>query len=70
MEDGGRAMFLLDPPLKIGRRHCGQRCADGAAAGWGVTPDKDLMLDLNPMGQLAGLGPQVALVTRTIRIRS
>ena len=30
---------------------------------WGVTCGKDLMLDLNPMGQLAGLGPQVALVT-------
>ena len=30
---------------------------------WGVTLDKDLILDLNPVGQLAGLGPQVALVT-------
>jgi ABC-type uncharacterized transport system involved in gliding motility auxiliary subunit len=30
---------------------------------WGVTLDKDLILDLNPIGQLAGLGPQVALVT-------
>ena len=25
--------------------------------------DKDLILDLNPIGQIAGLGPQVALVT-------
>src|SRR5260370_33214979 len=31
---------------------------------WGVTLAKDLILDLNPIGQLAGLGPQVALVTR------
>jgi ABC-type uncharacterized transport system involved in gliding motility auxiliary subunit len=31
---------------------------------WGVTPNKDLILDMNPIGQLAGLGPQVALVTR------
>src|SRR6202035_5885387 len=30
---------------------------------WGVTLDKDMILDLNPVGQLAGLGPQVALVT-------
>jgi ABC-type uncharacterized transport system involved in gliding motility auxiliary subunit len=29
-----------------------------------VTPNKDLILDFNPVGQLAGLGPQVALVTR------
>jgi gliding motility-associatede transport system auxiliary component len=28
-----------------------------------VTVNKDLILDLNPIGQLAGLGPQVALVT-------
>jgi ABC-type uncharacterized transport system involved in gliding motility auxiliary subunit len=28
-----------------------------------VTLDKDMILDLNPVGQLAGLGPQVALVT-------
>ncbi len=31
---------------------------------WGVTLEKDLVLDLNPIGQLAGVGPQVALVTR------
>ena len=30
---------------------------------WGVAMDKNLILDLNPIGQLAGLGPQVALVT-------
>src|SRR5260370_20396006 len=30
---------------------------------WGVTLNKDLILDLNPVGQLAGLGPQVALVS-------
>ena len=28
-----------------------------------MTLDKDMILDLNPVGQLAGLGPQVALVT-------
>ena len=31
---------------------------------WGVTPEKDLLLDLNPIGQLDGLGPQVALVSK------
>jgi ABC-type uncharacterized transport system involved in gliding motility auxiliary subunit len=30
---------------------------------WGVTPNKDMILDFNPVGQLAGLGPQVPLVT-------
>lgn len=64
VEGGGRALFLLDPPLKMGR----SEIADNEALAsllqnWGVILDKDLILDLNPIGQLAGLGPQVALVT-------
>jgi ABC-type uncharacterized transport system involved in gliding motility auxiliary subunit len=64
VENGGRALFLLDPPLKMGR----EQIADNEALcevleGWGVTPVKDLILDNNPIGQLVGLGPQVALVT-------
>lgn len=64
VEDGGRALFLMDPPLKVGR----SEIADNEALGnllqsWGVTLNKDLILDFNPIGQLAGLGPQVALVT-------
>jgi ABC-type uncharacterized transport system involved in gliding motility auxiliary subunit len=31
-------------------------------AGWGVNVEKDLILDLNPIGQLYGFGGQVALV--------
>ena len=64
VEVGGRALVLLDPPLKMGRFEI----ADNEALtmvleAWGITPVKDLILDLNPIGQLAGLGPQVALVT-------
>lgn len=65
VEDGGRAMFLLDPPLKMGREDIADNDAlSGLLASWGVTPNKDLILDMNPIGQLAGLGPQVALVTK------
>src|SRR2546423_2516277 len=64
VEDGGRGLFLLDPPLKIGRKEIADNDAlMGLLQGWGVTPDKDLILDMNPIGQLAGLGPDVALVT-------
>ncbi len=64
VEDGGRALFMLDPPLKIGRSEIADNEAlTGLLASWGVTPQKDLILDMNPIGQLAGLGPQVALVT-------
>lgn len=64
VEDGGRALFLLDPPLKIGRSEIADNDAMvSLLRAWGVTLQKDLILDLNPIGQLAGLGPQVALVT-------
>jgi gliding motility-associatede transport system auxiliary component len=64
VENGGRALLMLDPPLKIGRSEIADNDAlTNLLQSWGVTPDKDLILDLNPIGQLAGLGPQVALVT-------
>ena len=64
VESGGRAFFMLDPPLKIGRSEIADNDAlTNLLQSWGVTLDKDLILDLNPIGQLAGLGPQVALVT-------
>jgi len=65
VEDGGRALFMLDPPLKVGREEIADNDALTALLqSWGVTADKDLILDLNPIGQVMGLGPQVALVTR------
>ena len=64
VEAGGRAFFMLDPPLKLGHEEIADNDALTALlASWGVTLDKDLILDLNPLGQIAGLGPQVALVT-------
>ena len=64
VEDGGRALFLLDPPLKMGRTEIADNEAlNGLLQSWGITPEKDLILDMNPIGQLAGLGPEVALVT-------
>ena len=64
VEGGGRALLMLDPPLKLGRSVTADNDAlTGVLQSWGVTLNKDLVLDLNPIGQLAGLGPQVALVT-------
>lgn len=64
VEDGGRAFFMLDPPLKIGRMEIADnQPLVNLLASWGVTADKDLILDLNPVGQIMGLGPQVPLVT-------
>ena len=64
VEDGGRALFMLDPPLKLGHEEIADNDAlTNLLQSWGVTVNKDLILDLNPLGQIAGLGPQVALVS-------
>jgi ABC-type uncharacterized transport system involved in gliding motility auxiliary subunit len=62
VEGGGRALFMLDPPLKFAQSEIAdnQALAD-TLAGWGVTPDKDLVLDLTSQG--VGLGPEMPLVT-------
>ena len=63
VEDGGRALFMVDPPLKLGRSEIADNDAlTNLLQSWGVSLDKDLILDLNPIGQLLGVGPQVALV--------
>jgi len=63
VEQGGRAMFLLDPPLKIGRATAENEALTNALQDWGVTADKDVMLDPNPVGQLMGVSAEVALVS-------
>jgi ABC-type uncharacterized transport system involved in gliding motility auxiliary subunit len=62
VEGGGRALFMLDPPLKFAQSEIAdnQALAD-LIAGWGVTLDKDLVLDLTSQG--VGLGPEMPLVT-------
>lgn len=64
VQNGGRAMFLLDPPLDFGREHIAQN--DGLMKlleSWGVTPDNDLVLEQNAMAQLFGFGPEIPLVS-------
>jgi len=64
VENGGRVMVMLDAPLKGGRSEIADNDALATVLqSWGVTPNKDLILDLNPLGQLVGTGPGVALVT-------
>jgi ABC-type uncharacterized transport system involved in gliding motility auxiliary subunit len=64
VEGGGRVLFMLDPPLKVGRREIGDNDALlNLLAAWGVTADKNLILDENPVNQLVGVGPETPLVT-------
>lgn len=65
VENGGRALFMLDPPLKLGREEIADNDAlTNLLTSWGVIPQKNLILDMNPVGQLIGVGPQVALVSQ------
>jgi len=63
VEQGGRAMILLDAPLKFGRPTADNTALTDVLQSWGVSMDKDLLLDLSPVGQLMGLGPEIALVS-------
>jgi ABC-type uncharacterized transport system involved in gliding motility auxiliary subunit len=63
VENGGRAMFLLEPPVKFGRSEPSENPElVNMLAGWGVTLDKGLVLEDSPVGQMMGLGPQIPLV--------
>jgi gliding motility-associatede transport system auxiliary component len=63
VEGGGRLLVGLDPPLKLGRKEISDNQAlTDLLASWGVTVKKDLVLDENPLAQLAGYGPEVPVV--------
>jgi len=64
VEGGGRLMVMLDNVLKIGRSEPASDQPDlsGVLAGWGVTVNKDLVLDLSGVGQIFGFGPEVPLI--------
>ena len=64
VEDGGRALFMLDPPLLLGQSSIAPNDAlTSLLQSWGVTVNKNLIIDMNPLGQLVGVGHDVALVT-------
>ena len=65
VEQGGRALFMLPPPLQLK----GQETAENKAlidmlAGWGVTVDRNLIFDLSGAGRVVGLGPAAPLLQR------
>ena len=65
VEGGGRALFMLDPPIKLGKDEVDENAALlKLLADWGVTLNKDLVLELSPIGRLFGLGPEMPLVNK------
>ena len=64
VENGGRALILLDPPLKFRSEIDDNAALVAALDSWGVKMDKDLVLDLSGVGQLFNLGPEFPIVTK------
>ena len=63
VEGGGRALFALDPPLQFKGQEIAENAAlTGQLANWGVTVDKDLVIDPNPVNRLFGFTAAVVLV--------
>jgi ABC-type uncharacterized transport system involved in gliding motility auxiliary subunit len=65
IEAGGRALIMLDQTLRLGSGATPSENADltKLLSDWGVTANKDLVLDLSGVGQLFNLGPEVPLIT-------
>jgi ABC-type uncharacterized transport system involved in gliding motility auxiliary subunit len=64
VEGGGHALFLVDPPLNMGRDETAPNPQlVSLLSGWGVTLNKDLALDTSGIGAIFNLGPEVPLVT-------
>jgi ABC-type uncharacterized transport system involved in gliding motility auxiliary subunit len=64
VEGGGRALLMLDPPIRLGQEEVAENPAlTQLVESWGVTLGKDLILDTSGIGQLFGLSEVVPLVT-------
>ncbi|MBN8730711.1 MAG: GldG family protein [Acidobacteria bacterium] len=63
VENGGRALIMLDPPLQLGKEQVSPNAAlQAALKEWGVTMNADLVLDTSGIGQLFGFSAAVPLV--------
>ncbi|MCC6591418.1 MAG: GldG family protein [Bryobacterales bacterium] len=64
VEGGGRALIMLDPPVKFKGDEVDENAAlANLLASWGVIVNKDLVLDTSGIGQIFGLSEAVPLVT-------
>ena len=64
VENGGRALIMLDPPLKFKSEIDENPELTAVLESWGVKLEKNLVLDLSGVGQLFGLGPELPIVTK------
>jgi len=64
VEAGGKALFLVDPPVQLGKDNVSENAPlVDLLASWGVTLNKDLVLDFSGVGQLFGASEVMPLAT-------
>jgi ABC-type uncharacterized transport system involved in gliding motility auxiliary subunit len=64
VENGGHALFLMDPPVSLRRDETSPNAALAKLLeSWGVTLNNDLALDTSGIGQIFGFSEVVPLVT-------
>src|SRR5206468_526759 len=67
VEDGGRALFMLDPPLKLGRSEIADNDAlTGLLQTWGVSLQKDQLMHRYQIGRASELQSLAYLVCRLL----
>jgi ABC-type uncharacterized transport system involved in gliding motility auxiliary subunit len=65
VEEGNSALFMTQPPLDDGKNKISDNKAfHDMLAAWGVTANRDQVLDASGLGGLYGLGPEVALASK------
>lgn len=60
LRKGGKALFMLDPP--IGEAARPTPALEALLKEWGITLGHDVVIDISGMGQLLGTGPSVPVV--------
>jgi ABC-type uncharacterized transport system involved in gliding motility auxiliary subunit len=64
VENGGRALIMLDPPMTLGQQETRPNPAlEKQLDSWGIALNRDLVVDTSGIGQLFGLSEVVPLVT-------
>ena len=64
VESGGRALVMLDAPVIMAKDTVGENALlTGLLASWGITMNKDLVLDVSGIGQIFGFNEVVPLVS-------
>ncbi|HET9468563.1 MAG TPA: Gldg family protein, partial [Vicinamibacterales bacterium] len=60
LRKGGKALFMLDPP--VGEAARPTPALEALLKEWGITLGHDVVIDISGMGQLLGTGPSVPVV--------